>query len=148
MKLNKTIDTDYITAFKARDDICIQALRMLRSEIHSLVKDRKSELTDDEIVLVVRTAVKKRYEAAEAYANAGAVDKAARERKEAEILSVYLPAQLDEAELDRLIAQAVKEADAQGVGDLGNVMKVLMPKVAGRSDGKTVNQKVRQALTH
>lgn len=145
MSLTAQIAADYVEAFKAGQALRTQVLRMLRAGIHVKEKDKKAELNDDEVVAIVQTMIKMRREAAEAYQSGNATDKAQLERAEAELLAAYLPAQLDDAQLDRLIAEAIEEAGAKGVSDLGNVMKVVMPKVTGRADGKVVNQKARQA---
>jgi len=148
MSLVAQIANDYKDAFKAKETLRVMVLRMLRAEIHNREKDKKAELTDAEVVGIVQSMIKKRREAAEAFLSGNATEKAEQERTEAGMLETYLPAPLDEAELDRLVYQAVEEAGAKGVADIGNVMKIVMPKVAGRADGKTINQKVRQALSH
>ncbi len=147
MVLLKKIEEDYIVAFKAKETLRVSVLRMLRAELKNREKDKRTALDEQEIVGAVRFMIKKRQEAAEAFLQGGAREKADQELAEAEMLKAYLPAELDEAELDRLIAEAIEEAGARGPGDLGKVMKVVVPKVAGRADGKTVNQKVRQALS-
>ena len=147
MSLNAQIDADYKTAFKAKDTFRVGVLRMLRAEIKNRAKDKQESLTDEEVIAVVRSQIKKRDEAAQAFAEGGNEEKAAQERGEGEMLKTYLPPELSEAALNALIASTVEEVGARGPGDLGKVMKDLMPKVAGRADGKLVNQKVRQALS-
>ena len=147
MSLAETITAHYKEAFKAREDLRVQVLRMLRAEIHGRAKEKKSDLADQEVVAIIRTMIKQRKEAAKAFKTGGAESKAAQETAEAEILAAYLPAGLSDAELNKLIAEAVSEVGAKGMADMGKVMKVVMLKAADRADGKTVNQKVRQALS-
>ncbi|HPM78469.1 MAG TPA: GatB/YqeY domain-containing protein [bacterium] len=147
MVLLKKIEEDYIVALKARETLRVSVLRMLRAELKNREKDKRTALDEQEIVGAVRFMIKKRQEAADAFRQGGAREKAEQELAENEILKAYLPAELDEAEQDRLIAEAIEEVGARGPGDLGKVMKIVVPKVAGRADGKTVNQKVRQALS-
>jgi uncharacterized protein YqeY len=95
--------------------------------------------------VLVREA-KKRREAAEAFDAAGRTELAARERAEGGVLDRYLPAQLDDAELGELIAAAIAESGASSPRDMGAVMKIVAPKVAGRADGKRVSDEVRRRL--
>jgi hypothetical protein len=147
MSLNEKIGQDYKTAFKAHEDLRVSVLRLLRAEIKNRELDKRAELDDQEVIGVVRSQIKRREESSEAFEKGGRPEMAARERAEGEILKAYLPPAFSEAELDELVAAAVVEAEARGPSDLGKVMKVLMPKVAGRVDGKLVNEKVRRALS-
>jgi len=147
MVLLKKIEEDYIVAFKARETLRVSVLRMLRAELKNREKEKRTALDEQEIVAAVRFMIKKRHEAADAFAQGNAREKAEQELAEIEFLKAYLPAEMDEAALDQLIAEAIEEVGARGINDLGNVMKAVMPKVAGRADGKTINQKVRQALS-
>jgi len=96
--------------------------------------------------VLVREA-KKRREAAEAFDGAGRTELAARERAEGEVLDRYLPAQLGDDELAQLVAAAVAEAGATSPRDMGAVMKLVQPRVAGRADGKRVSDEVRRLLS-
>jgi hypothetical protein len=147
MSLNEQIAQDYKVAFKGHEDLRVSVLRMLRAEIKNREFDQPAALDDAQIVAIIRSQIKRREEAAEGFAKGGKPDMAAQERAEGEMLKTYLPPAFSEAELDELIAVAVEEAGARGPGDLGKVMKVLMPRVAGRADGKLVNERVRRALS-
>jgi uncharacterized protein YqeY len=105
------------------------------------------ELSDDEVVRVLNREAKKRREAAEAYAQAGHDGRADRERAELAVIDEYLPAQLGDEELAALIEAAVVEAGASSPQQLGQVMKLLTPRVAGRADGARVAAEVRRQLT-
>lgn len=147
MSLVQRIDADYIEAFKAKETLRVSVLRMLRAELKNREKDKRAELEDQEVIAAVRSMIKKGKEAAEAFTAGDRQDQAESELAEVEFLQAYLPPEMDEHELDELISAAIEEANAHGPADLGKVMKVLMPKVSGRVDGKLVNQKVRRALT-
>ena len=103
-------------------------------------------LTEDEVITVLSREAKKRREAAEAFADAGRADKAATEKAEGEIITSYLPAQLSDAELDALIAAAIAQVGAAGPQDMGKVMGVLKPQIAGKADGGKVSAAVKAAL--
>jgi len=104
------------------------------------------ELDDAEIERVLAREAKRRREAAEAFDNAGRVEQAAAERAEGEILAGYLPAQLGDSELAALVAEAIAEAGVAGPGAMGQVMKAVTPKVAGRAEGSRVAAEVRRQL--
>ena len=132
---------DVRTAMKAGDRERAAALRMV---VDALQKEAKLGKGDE--VAVLQRERKKRLEAAEAYRDAGRAEQAEAEASEAELISAYLPEQLPQAELDRLAAEAVQETGATEPRQMGQVMSVLMPRVAGRADGKRVSAAVREAL--
>jgi uncharacterized protein YqeY len=105
------------------------------------------ELDDAEIERVVAREAKRRREAAEAFSGAGRADQAAAEIAEGKVLAAYLPAQLDDAELTGLVAAAIAETGASGPGAMGQVMKAVTPKIAGRAEGSRVAAEVRRQLT-
>jgi len=104
------------------------------------------ELSDAEIITVLSREAKKRREAAEAFEQAGAKDRAATEKAEGGVIAEYLPKQLSESEIKDLIAAAVKESGATSPAHMGLVMKALQPKIAGKADGGTVSALVKAAL--
>ena len=132
---------DVKTAMKAGDRERVGALRLI---VDALQKEAKLGKGDE--VAVLQRERKKRLEAAEAFRGAGRAEQAAAEAAEAEMISAYLPEQLSDSELDRLAAEAVEEAGASEPGQMGQVMSLLMPRVAGRADGKRVSAAVRSAL--
>jgi uncharacterized protein len=135
------VQEDVRTAMKAGEKERAGALRMI---VDSLQKDAK--LGDGDEVAVLQRERKKRLEAADAYGEAGRGEQAAAERFEAELIEAYLPQQLSEEELGGLVAAAVEEVGATEQRQMGDVMKALMPKVAGRADGKRVSAAVRERL--
>jgi uncharacterized protein YqeY len=141
MSVLEQVQGDVRTAMKAGDRERAAALRMV---VDALQKDAK--LGDGDEVAVLRRERKKRIEAAEAYEGAGRGEQAAAERREAELIDAYLPQQLSDEELGELVEGAVAETGASEQRQMGQVMSALMPKVAGRADGKRVSSAVRKAL--
>mgnify|MGYP001012363897 CR=1 FL=1 len=144
MSLTKRVAADLLAAMKERAELRLSVLRMLKAEFQKAQADkgRAAELTEDEAQMLVRRLIKQRKEAAEQYRAAGAAERAEAELAEAAVLEVYLPAQLGDAELDALVAEAAKEAGAASPRDMGKLMRVLMPRVAGRADGNRVKERV------
>ncbi len=146
--LKQRIREDLTAAMKARDETKTRALRMALTSIGNEEVAGKSarELDDAEIVKILAREAKRRREAAEAFAGAGRAEQAAAERAEEAVLAGYLPAQLDDAELAALVAEAISETGAAGPQAMGQVMKAVTPRVAGRAEGSRVAAAVRQQL--
>lgn len=150
-ELKAQIRTDMTTAMKAREKERTGALRMLLAAIQTEeTNGSKHELTDEEVLKVIAREVKKRKESAEVYAGAGRQELADHELFEAEVLSAYQPAQLDDAEVEALVAESIAEVKADAgeatMKQMGQVMKVATAKAAGRVDGKRLSTAVRAAL--
>jgi uncharacterized protein len=135
------VQADVRTAMKARERGRATALRMV---VDSLQQDAKLGKGDQ--VAVLQRERKKRLEAAEAYEQAGRLQQAAEERSEGELIEAYLPRQLSEQELGELIESVLAETGASEARQIGQVMSALMPKLAGRADGKRVSAAVRDRL--
>lgn len=133
-------------AMKEGDKAKLNLIRMLRSEIRYKEIELGSKLDDNGTIYVLSSAVKKRKEAIEEFKKGGREDLVAREEEELRIVFSYLPEQLSEQELLNLIDDSIAEVEAQSPMDVGKVMKVIMPKVKGRADGKKVNQMVSLKL--
>ncbi|HET7529620.1 MAG TPA: GatB/YqeY domain-containing protein [Mycobacteriales bacterium] len=148
MGLKERLHADLTTAMKARDELTSATLRMALTAItnEEVAGKQARQLSDDEVVKVLGREAKKRREAAEAFAGAGRDELAARERAEGEVLAGYLPAQLDDDELAALVRAAVEETGASGPQAMGQVMKAVQPKVAGRAEGGRVAAEVRRQL--
>ena len=147
--LKAQLRSDLTTAMKARDELRSATLRMTLAAIttEEVAGKVARELSDDEVLKVIGREVKKRKEAAEAFAGAGRAEQAAREEAEGEVLTAYLPAQLSDEELQVLVDAAVAETGAEGPRGMGAVMKVLTPRVAGRADGSRVAAAVKAKLS-
>jgi uncharacterized protein len=135
------VKTDLATAMKAGEKERVGALRLVLSSLQLAAK----EGGDDEVA-VLRRERKRRLDAAEQYRDGGREELAAQEEEEAELIATYLPAEMSDDELDSLVAQAVAESGAVEPSEMGKVMSLVMPKVAGRADGKRVSAKVREAI--
>lgn len=147
MNLKGQIQQDANKALKERDTKKLSALRLLLSELHNAEIQKREELDDEEVIEVVARQVKKWEEAATEYEKAGHNEKASKERFEADLLKLYLPAQMSEEEIKQVIEQAIEQSGASSMKEMGQVMKLVMPKVKGRADGKQVNELVKAALT-
>jgi uncharacterized protein len=143
MSVAERVQEDARTALKAGDRQRAGALRLIASELQRAVKDGG----DADEVEVLQRERKRRLESAEAYRDGGRDDLATTEESEAELIEAYLPQQLGDEELTAIVATAVKEAGATSPRDMGNVMKLVMPQVKGRADGKRVSAAVKETLT-
>ena len=146
--LKDRLRTDLTAAMRARDDVRLRTLRMALTSItkEEVAGESARELSDDEVTAVLTREAKRRREAAEAFAAAGRQEQAAAERAEGEILDTYLPAQLSDAELGELVTAAIAETGADSPRAMGQVMKALTPRVAGRAAGARVAAEVRRQL--
>jgi len=147
-ELKDRLRADLTASMKDRDEIRTRTLRMVLTEIakEEVSGAASRELDDAEIERVLAREAKRRREAAEAFSGAGRADQATAELAERRILAEYLPAQLDDAELAALVADAVAETGATGQAAMGQVMKAVTPKVAGRAEGARVAAEVRRQL--
>lgn len=134
-------------AIRNRDETAKNALRGLLTAMKNREKEVMKELDDQEVLKIISSQVKMRREAVEQYKQGGREDLADKEEAEIRILERFLPKQLTDEELERLVDECIKEAEAKTPKDLGKVMKIIMPRVAGRADGKIVNELVRKKLS-
>ena len=141
MSIAERIKSDVTTAMKSGDRDRVGALRLVLSELQKAAKDGN----DDEQA-VLRRERKRRRESEAAYRDADRTDLADAEAFEAGVIEAYLPAELDDAELDALVARAIEETGAAGPRDMGKAIKHVMTAAGGRADGKRVSSKVKEAL--
>ncbi len=146
MSLRERLSDDMKQAMKARDELRLSTVRLIRSAVKNRDIDLKRELNDQEIVEVIASLVKQRRESIRMFMEAGRQDLAGKEEKELAILLEFLPQQLSRDEVAALIEKIIVECGAQGAKDMGKVMKSLMPHVSGRADGKMVSDVVREKL--
>ena len=146
--LEEQIDREYIQAVKSRDKIKSSTLNFLRAHLKNLrIEKRTEKLEDQDILSVIKKQIKQRQESIEQYAKGNRGDLVDKEQAELAILKGYLPQEIAESQLKALIDEALKEAGAQSMKDMGNVMKLVVLKVAGRADNKMVSDLVKQALS-
>ena len=149
MALKEKLQNDLTEAMRARDEVRSSTIRMVLTAIKNEEVSGKEarDLSDAEVITVLSREAKKRREAAEAFEQAGAADRAAKEKAEGVIIAEYLPAQLSESEIKEMIAAAIAESGATGPQQMGQVMKLIQPKIAGRADGGMVSSLVKAALS-
>ena len=147
MSLKDQLNEAMKTAMKARDNLRLSAVRMVRSTIQNREIDSKIELDDQGIIEVISTLVKQRRESIRMYREGNRPDLVEKEESELAVLLEFLPAQLSSEEISDLIDRIIAETGAQGAKDMGRVMKVLAPLTAGKADGKAVSDAVKQKLT-
>jgi hypothetical protein len=146
MSLKDQLNESMKTAMKARDELRLSAVRMVRSMVKNREIDQKKELNDQEIVEVVSTLVKQRRESIQMYREGNRPDLVEKEEAELEVLLGFLPPQLSVPEIEVLVDKVISETGAKGAKDMGRVMKVIAPLTAGKADGKTVSETVKQKL--
>jgi hypothetical protein len=146
MSIKEKLDQDMKMAQKSGDKTRLNITRLLKSEIKYKEIEKKDNLSDEEVLEVLQTSVKRHRDSIEQFKKGGRDDLVEKEETELKIILEYLPQQLTEEELTSLIDEAIKEVEASSPKDLGKVMKVLIPKVKGRADGKKVNILVSQRL--
>jgi uncharacterized protein YqeY len=152
--LKEQLQEDMRKAAKERDSLALSALRMAVAAVRNREIDAVTRkempsggvLPDEAILKVIVTMVKQRREAIELYVKGNRPELAAKEEAEIAVLERYLPKALSVAEIEAVVRDVIAETGARGPSDMGRVMKVLMPKVAGRADGKAVNEAVRRLL--
>jgi len=147
MMFKERLDREMVLASKKRDRIRLSTLRMLKNGLHNREIDLKRELGDVEFLQLLSSMVKQRKDSIEQFEKGGRMDLVEKERAELRVIEEFLPAQLSEADLEAAIMEAIREAGAMSARDMGKVMKVLMPRLTGRADGKTVGEKVRARLS-
>ncbi|MCR4284006.1 MAG: GatB/YqeY domain-containing protein [Parcubacteria group bacterium] len=161
MILKEKIQQDFKEAFKNKEDVKISTFKILQSEIRNaeiakktkMAKegvtediDSKSQLDDEEVVQVISKEAKKRKDAMEIYKKEGRNELFEREESELAVLVSYLPEQLSEDEIRKIVEESVRDSGATGPQDMGKIMKVLMPKVKGKADGNLVNSIVKEVM--
>ncbi|MFQ5636572.1 MAG: GatB/YqeY domain-containing protein [bacterium] len=147
MSLQEQLMQELKAAMKAKESVKMSTLRLLLSQLKNRQIEKREELTSDDELAVVANAVKKRKEAIELYEQSERLDLLEKEKQELEILSVFLPEQLSESEIEEVVANAITETGATTMKEMGRVMKEAMAQLKGKADGKLVQQIVRQKLT-
>jgi uncharacterized protein YqeY len=150
MGLKETLKRDLTEAIRSSNKVVSGTIRMVLTAItNEEVSGKEARvLSDEEIITVLSREAKKRREAAEEFAKAGRTDRAADEKAEGEVIAKYLPAQLSEDDIKKLIADAVTSTGAAGPADMGKVMGAIKPKIAGKADGGLVSSLVKAALAN
>ncbi len=146
MALQEQLMADMKEAMKAKDKIRLETIRGLRAQLKNAEIDKGRPLSEEEEIQVLMSAVKKRKESIEQFRAVNRLDRAAEEEQELKIIQQYLPEQMSEEEITRLVDQVIQEVGASSPRDIGKVMGKIMPQVKGRADGKLVQSIVKKKL--
>lgn len=144
--LLEQIKSELTEAMKAKDETKVSTLRFLLAQIQNKTIEKQQELTDEEIIAVIQKQAKERRESIEAFKQGGREDLVGKEQSELDILNKYLPQQISEDELRKIVQETVTEVGAISPADFGKIMGVVMGKVKGRADGNKVMEVVKESL--
>src|SRR6266436_3287842 len=150
MTLSEQIDSDLKEAMRAKDTTKLSVLRMLKSALKygAIAKSgAEAELSDAEAAQVIRKQVKQRQDSIESFEKGGRTELAEKEKAEIAVLNQYLPQAMSAAELQKIVADTIREVGASSRAQMGAVMKALQPKIAGRADGRTLSAEVSRQLS-
>jgi len=147
MTLKETLSEDMKSAMRAKDSEKLATIRLINAAIKQREVDERIELGDDQVLFVIEKMIKQRKDSITQFEAGGRQDLADKEKSEITVLAAYMPAQMSEAEVQAEVAAAVTQAGASGPQDMGKVMAVLKPKLAGRADMTAVSALVKAALT-
>ena len=146
LSLSEQIMSDMKEAMKARDKVRLNTVRMIKSALMNEKIKAGHDLTAEEELTVLSREKKQREESIDEFTKANRRDLADETKQELAIVESYLPKQMTEEELNQAVSSAIAEVNAQGKSDFGKVMKVLMPKIKGKADGKAASNAVRKQL--
>ena len=146
MSLKEILLSDLKGAMKAKDANRLNIIRRLKSEIKNMEINLKKEIDDDAIISIISTLIKKGNEAIELFDKGNRADLSEKEQIEVDILKKYLPEQVSEEDLRLRVQEVIKEVGAESMGDLGRIMKILVPEFKGRADNKLVKNLVGEFL--
>jgi len=147
MSLAEQIEKDVIVAMKAKDSVKVSTLRMLKSALGNyLIQVKKDKADDSEVLGIITKQAKQRRESMDSFEKAGRKDLSDKEKIELAILEAYLPKQLTDDELRAAVQSAITSSGAQSPADMGKLMKVLMPAIQGKADGRRVQEAVKALL--
>lgn len=146
MSLAQKVEADLKTALKSRDELATSCLRLVRAAFKNQEKELKRPLNGEEEIKILSTLGKQRRESIEQFTKGNRKDLADKEQAELAIIEAYLPAQLDQDAVAKVVDEVFADLNPQGMKDMGAVMKEAMARMAGQADGKLVNQLVRQRL--
>lgn len=135
-------------ARRAKNEIRLSTLKMLSSALtNAEIAKKREKLTEEEELKVVRSEAKKRRDAIQMYEKADAVERAEKEKQELEILQEFLPKELSNEELEKIVSASIEQSGAKSMADMGKVMGMVVKKVEGRADGKRISEIVKSELT-
>ena len=146
MSLKDKIDSDFICSYKAHEEEKVSVLRLIKSAIKNNEISLKHNLSDDEVIKIMRKEVKQRQDAIIEYAKGDREDLAAKEKSEITIIEAYLPTQMDRNELETIVEKTIEELGASTPSDMGKVIGAVVAKTGGQADGSVISQIVRDKI--
>ncbi len=147
MPIEEKITNDLKAAMKAKEELRLSCLRLLKTSIKNKQVEKGEKLTDEEIEALISSAIRKGHEAAKEFKKGNREDLAAKEEAEIKILYDYLPEQLNSVEIEKVIKEIITELSISSPQDLGKVMKAAMARMSGKAQGKEVNEIARRLLS-
>lgn len=147
MDINGKINEEMVVAAKAKDKVKLSAVRMLKTALHNKEIDLKRPLDETEAMQVMAGLVKQRKDSIEQFAKGGRPDLVEKEEAELKVIQSFMPEQMSDAEVEALITKAIAEVGATSIKDMGKVMKIIMPQITGKADGKAAGEKVKALLS-
>lgn len=146
MDLKSQIDKDFLEAYKSSQSEVVSVLRLVKSALKNLEIAEKRELTDQDVIRTLKKEVKQRLDSAEEYDKAGRTDLAQKERSEIQVIKKYLPKELTDVEMNRLVDEAILQSDAHELKDMGKLISLVMQKSEGAADGARLASIIRSKL--
>jgi len=147
MEHDAILNREMVLAAKLKDKIRLSALRMIKTGVHNREIDLKRKMTDSEFLQMLSSMVKQRKDSIDQFKKGRREDLVEKEEAELKIIQQFMPVQMSEEEIDAEIQNSIQEVGALSIKDMGKVMKVLMPKLTGKADGKMVGDKVKERLS-
>ncbi len=147
MDINKKINEEMVAAAKSQDKLRLSSIRMIKAALHNKEISLLRPLNDSEVLQLLSSMVKQRKDSIEQFAKGGRTDLVQKEEAELKVIQEFMPAQMSDEDVDALIKKTIEEAGAVSIKDMGKVMKILMPKLAGVADGKVAGEKVKAFLS-
>jgi len=147
MEHDAILNREMVLAAKLKDKIRLSALRMIKAGVHNREIDLKRKMTDSEFLQMLSSMVKQRKDSIDQFKKGRREDLVEKEEAELKIIQQFMPLQMSEEEIDAEIQNSIQEVGAVSIKDMGKVMKVLMPKLTGKADGKMVGDKVKERLS-
>ncbi len=147
MSIQERIEAEMVSAAKVRDKLRLSAIRMIKTAVHNKEIDLRRPMEDSEILQVLSSLTKQRADSIEQFKKGGRQDLVDKETAELKIIKEFMPEEMSEEALNALIEDTIRETEAAGAKDMGKVMKALMPKIAGKADGRVVSDKVKAKLS-
>lgn len=147
MDINKKINEEMVAAAKSQDKLRLSSVRMIKAALHNKEISLMRPLNESEVLQLLASMIKQRKDSIEQFAKGGRMDLVQKEEAELKVIQEFMPAQMSDEDVDALIKKTIEEAGAVSIKDMGKVMKLLMPKLAGVADGKVAGEKVKAFLS-